>query len=174
MGCKILLPRDFHHLSIAHTIIYKKLLFIILMKEIEKWRYKKDPHGRMKAVCDYINKNPGVPCKKLPNALGFSSTSTHRILKLLRKKKRVKLKVVGARHYYYPPGTRSSKMRPTPAELQGEIYMIIKKFPGVCVNEIAMNLDATKQAVSYHIRLLKHYGFITTCTEGRYVHCYPL
>ena len=144
------------------------------MKEIEKWRYKKDSKSRMKAVCDYINKNPGVPCKELPNALGFSSTSTHRILKLLRKKKMVKLKVVGTRHYYYPPGTRSSKMCPLPTGFQGEIYMTIKKFPGVCVNEIAEKLNATKQAVSYHIRLLKYYGFITTCREGRYVHCYPI
>jgi DNA-binding MarR family transcriptional regulator len=147
----------------------KYLLFAVIPLYSKIEREKVLDHYLRNQIYKYIQANPGSSFSDIMKDVGVKNGVLVHHLTTLEREDLVKSNRDGMYRRFYPEGVMITKKEIDDLSwFQLGIFNIIRKQPGITPNEIAGELDKSKQVINYHLNIIKKADLIRTDVEGKH------
>lgn len=152
---------------------FTSILYVFVFLYSKLSRRKVEDHEVRGLIRGYILANPGDHYSSIKKKLGLNNGTLAYHLKILEEREYIRSRRDGIYKRYYPMRMRIDPKQ-APMSTQEKILNNIIENPGISRQELARELDISRQIVNYHTKSLVNSGLITYSREKGHTKYYVI
>jgi DNA-binding MarR family transcriptional regulator len=123
-------------------------------------------HRRREQLLQLVEARPGITFRDLGREAGLRGGVLAHHVATLEREGLVRRQRVGTRLQFHPAGPPPAPIRQIPA-LQATLLRLVQASPGITQSEAARRMAVSRQALHYHVMILRKAGLLAVAPNGR-------